>query len=221
MSQVFSFRPNTECTNCRIPIYKRPSIIKRQKFLTCSRRCYLEYRDKNSRGWCICENCNKRYRTNPAYLRRTPNNRRYCSVHCLRDAKAKYCHFAVDVAGYFYTNIGGKHIRLHRIIMEQHLGRKLGSREHINHIDRNKLNNKIENLEVLDYSEHMKLHGRISHLENSLPATCYRCGLAKRILKSYIASKYHGDMSKLRKWCCKDCHDYYTQKYGVGYKNKI
>jgi len=61
---------------------------------------------------------------------------------------------------YHYTNS-----KNHRKIMEKYLGRKLDSRkEQIHHIDRNKLNNEIENLLVLSVSDHMKLHGQLESL---------------------------------------------------------
>lgn len=47
---------------------------------------------------------------------------------------------------------------VHRAIMEQHLGRKLTSDEIVHHKDGNKLNNSIENLEILTRSEHINLH---------------------------------------------------------------
>jgi hypothetical protein len=44
-----------------------------------------------------------------------------------------------------------------RIIMEVHLGRVLDPSETVDHIDRNPLNNKIENLQVLCRSSHASL----------------------------------------------------------------
>jgi hypothetical protein len=42
--------------------------------------------------------------------------------------------------------------------MEEVLGRKLGRKEHIHHLDGNRLNNDISNLVLLSDSEHHKLH---------------------------------------------------------------
>lgn len=52
------------------------------------------------------------------------------------------------------------YVREHRLVVEQHLGRILEPNEHVHHIDRNKQNNAIENLEVLSDVEHTKLHSR-------------------------------------------------------------
>src|ERR1700690_1864168 len=54
----------------------------------------------------------------------------------------------------------GRMIREHRWVMEQYLGRKLMSNEHVHHIDGNSRNNLIQNLVVLSNSEHQKLHNK-------------------------------------------------------------
>ena len=46
----------------------------------------------------------------------------------------------------------------HRLVMEQHLGRKLKSSEIVHHIDGNKQNNTIENLVITNRSEHINTH---------------------------------------------------------------
>lgn len=47
----------------------------------------------------------------------------------------------------------------HRYVMEQFLGRKLLSTEIVHHIDGNKLNNDIQNLQLLSVKQHSKIHG--------------------------------------------------------------
>lgn len=46
----------------------------------------------------------------------------------------------------------------HRIIMENHLGRLLIPNEVVHHINENKKDNRIENLEVVEKSKHAKFH---------------------------------------------------------------
>lgn len=52
----------------------------------------------------------------------------------------------------------GSTIDEHRLIMENHIGRKLGRDEVVHHIDENKFNNSICNLQLLTRREHSKLH---------------------------------------------------------------
>lgn len=61
-------------------------------------------------------------------------------------------------ADYKTIQVDKKQVRLHRYKMEKFLGRKLSSDEIVHHIDGNKLNNNIENLEVLSRSEHLQKH---------------------------------------------------------------
>jgi HNH endonuclease len=45
-----------------------------------------------------------------------------------------------------------------RVVMERALGRKLDHSEHVHHIDGNRLNNDLSNLQLITNGEHQKLH---------------------------------------------------------------
>lgn len=46
------------------------------------------------------------------------------------------------------------YVLMHRVIMENHLGRLLGKDEVVHHKDHNKFNNSVDNLEVMDKNAH-------------------------------------------------------------------
>lgn len=64
----------------------------------------------------------------------------------------------INQKGYFEGMIyeNGKRIQIkqHRYIMECYLKRKLLSNEDVHHKDGNKLNNSIDNLEIINHSKH-------------------------------------------------------------------
>lgn len=64
----------------------------------------------------------------------------------------------VNQRGYRCHKINGREVKEHRLFMERHLGRKLEPWEHVHHKDGDKLNNAINNLEVIDGAEHIRIH---------------------------------------------------------------
>lgn len=62
---------------------------------------------------------------------------------------------------YKTVQVNKKQVRLHRHLMENHLGRKLDVNELIHHINGDIFDNSIENLEIVTRSEHKKKHPEI------------------------------------------------------------
>lgn len=88
--------------------------------------------------------------------------RKYCSHRCFCQANQGANHWywkggikEGNPDGYLRDSKTDK--LLHRLIMERHLGRELTPEENIHHIDGNKRNNDISNLQIMTNSEHRKL----------------------------------------------------------------
>ncbi len=60
--------------------------------------------------------------------------------------------------GYVMLMVDRKEVYKHRHVMEEHLGRKLSSNEHVHHIDHDRTNNDISNLELLSCRDHHCKH---------------------------------------------------------------
>jgi hypothetical protein len=61
---------------------------------------------------------------------------------------------------YKRPSIGGKKTLYHRIVMEEFIGRKLNQDEVVHHKNGDTMDNRIENLELMQRIDHLKMHGR-------------------------------------------------------------
>ena len=63
--------------------------------------------------------------------------------------------------GYYEITKGvNKNRRLHDVIMERHIGRKLESYEVVHHVNGIKTDNRIANLQLMTKSNHSSLHAK-------------------------------------------------------------
>lgn len=80
-----------------------------------------------------------------------------------------YGYIQISVPNHPRANGKCSYVLEHIIIMESHIGRHLkwisaghGDNEVVHHINRNKKDNRIENLQLMTHREHMALHGKVN-----------------------------------------------------------
>lgn len=67
-----------------------------------------------------------------------------------------------------------------RYLMEQHLGRTLESWEEVDHINEDKTDDRVENLQVITHPENMRKYNRLRNLTKWYEFTCPECGKEAR-----------------------------------------
>lgn len=119
----------------------------------CSRRCARIDQAKSwSRPPLKCEHCGIEFPWKLVH----GNPQRFCSPRCLGLSRRTG---GVNDQGYVVVVGGdGRKVKAHRLVMEQHLGRKLRRDEVVHHIDGNRANNDVSNLVVMTAEEHDRLH---------------------------------------------------------------
>lgn len=93
------------------------------------------------------------------------------------------------------------YVLLHRVIMENYIGRLLTPDEVVHHKDHNKKNNDISNLELLSLNEHNRLHVN-ERTRKYLILKCPQCG--KIFNMRYNQSRIAYGLSKF-KCCSREC----------------
>lgn len=101
----------------------------------------------------------------------------------------------------------------HRVVVENHLGRLLNCDEVVHHKDGNKKNNDINNLEVMNYLYHVKLHSRRVG-RKYVTLKCPECGKIFEIQKrqSFLSKKNKLNCS----FCSASCRGKFSRKVQLG-----
>ena len=140
------------------------------KHRCCSKECYNNYKRKiesirRENKTYICSNCEKKF----IALRHGKTKMKFCSQECSKDymrgEKSPFYSGGVIVNnGYkaIYQSRGVYKLE-HRHLMELKIGRPIKANEVVHHIDGNKKNNDINNLQLMDKREHDRLHTKRRH----------------------------------------------------------
>lgn len=102
------------------------------------------------------------------------------------------------------------YVLMHRVVMENKLGRLLERNEDVHHKDENRKNNDPNNLEVRLHGEHQRLHAKERYPEGrrKIALTCDNCGEE--------FERYANQVKKRdRVFCSRRCNGLYN-----GFKNK-
>lgn len=147
------------CEQCHSPYMVRRDQLEKRGRKYCSRHCQIEAMKR--RETFICRHCTKPFERPVSRI--ATGETVYCSKACqsahqkLENAPNWKGGNSKRKDGYIHN--GHENREQHRIIMERHIGRPLLRTEHVHHINLDKSDNRIENLEILSPSEHAKRHG--------------------------------------------------------------
>lgn len=163
---VRNFVPR-QCKNCGQTFQAIPSEVSRGKALFCSNSCYRIA--SHTRRTILCEICKKpflrkslkhRFCCRDCYLIAAKTGRipRYKSPELIKGGY-KYVYLPPDN---FFSPMCDKdgYVAEHRLVMAQHIGRCLHSWELVHHKNGQKVDNRIENLEIVCQVDHIQAHGK-------------------------------------------------------------
>lgn len=129
----------------------------------CGEECYRKHTKKVV--WTkLCKYCGKEFSVS-----KTDSFRNYCSRKCryhkVYGTLVKingYLKYKLEPTSPYYSmcNVSG-YVLQHRLVMAQSLNRSLLETEIVHHIDGNKLNNNIKNLQITTKNSHSKHHSEL------------------------------------------------------------
>jgi hypothetical protein len=150
------------CSVCKTEFYRQPAYIEQGRHL-CSRECNRAWQTKPATIK-ACAHCGAEMTLKPSQA-----HRQFCTKRCEADHKIVrptgrthngrpvLLNFQGYLTVYEPTHpYGGRNGRIleHRLVVERALGRHLMTNEHVDHIDQDKTNNDLSNLQVMSPTAH-------------------------------------------------------------------
>ena len=149
--------PIIKCQQCQRDFYAKPYLVRHGYGIFCSRACH--HKGMTKRLGVVCAICSKAINLSPSQIARSNSGKFFCNKSCQTIWRNK-------------EFVGSKHLRwrggntLYRKILEKSNQKKRCTRCSlkdtrvlaVHHIDKNKKNNKVENLVWMCHNCHYLIH---------------------------------------------------------------
>lgn len=139
-----------------------------------------------------CQQCGCEFTRTEGYMRK-PARGKYCSQSCSSKSRTGERNSVwkggrkIDAGGYIlrlrpnhpHARRSG-YVLEHRLVIEESIGRYLTPDEIVHHVNRNKTDNRLENLQVMSEAEHILLH----HPSSASFSACSSCHATDRRIEA-------------------------------------